>query len=128
MTALLAAAMIAALVHPAPLPLDPPKDGAAVGSVAFAIPSGDPVERWRPLVCSYSWPCGQAMAVMRCESTGDEHAYAAGNWGLYQINAVHAGRVGGDPHAFWNPETNVRIAHQLWRESGWAPWVYCGRV
>lgn len=64
--------------------------------------------------------------VMLCESSGNPDAYKADNFGLLQINAVHAPLVGGDPSAFYDPEINVRIAHQLWLASGMRPWVYCG--
>lgn len=75
------------------------------------------------IVCSYDWPCGQALSVMRCESSGDPMAYSAGNYGLFQLSAVHAGRVGGDPRAFFDAEVNVKTAFQIWTEQGWRPWA-----
>lgn len=57
-----------------------------------------------------------------CESGGDPNAYSQGNYGLFQLSQVHAGRVGGDATAFFDPATNVRIAAALWADSGWSPW------
>lgn len=48
---------------------------------------------------------------------------ANGNYGLFQIASVHAWRVNGDLNALLDPEVNVRVACQLWHESGWIPWA-----
>ena len=83
---------------------------------------------WTELVCNqgYEWPCDEAMAVLWCESRGAPGAYADGNYGLMQINAIHRRRVGGDLSQLYVPEVNVRVAHELWREQGWNPWRACG--
>lgn len=98
-----------------------------------------PIERtaaesiYDDLVCSYSWDCGRALRVMFCESTNNPRAYAAGNYGLMQINAIHASRAGGSLEALYDPETNIDIAHQLYLAAraqggtGFEPWAYCGR-
>lgn len=78
------------------------------------------------MVCSYSWNCSQALAVMSCESTNNPLAYAAGNYGLFQVNRIHAWRVGGNVEALYDPATNIRVAHDIYRERGWAPWAHCG--
>ena len=76
------------------------------------------------LVCSYPWPCGEALSVMRCESGRDPGAYSNGNYGLFQINAVHAWRVGGDLSQLFEPEVNVRVAYEIWLDNaGWRPWA-----
>ena len=113
MTALLVGALL--FVHP---PVEPLKDGHVVGTIPLSVHS---------LVCTYDWPCHQALAVMRCESTDNPHAYAAGNYGLFQINAIHARRVRGGLDALYDPRENVRVAHEIWREQGWRPWAHCGR-
>lgn len=64
--------------------------------------------------------------VLLCESSGDPRAYAAGNYGLLQINGIHSHLVGGDPSALYDPETNIRIAHDLWLSRGYRPWPVCG--
>lgn len=81
---------------------------------------------YREMICSYSWDCQKALRVANCESTMNSNAYAANNYGLFQVNGVHAARVGGDPTAFYDPETNVAIAYQLYLERGWQPWGFCG--
>lgn len=81
------------------------------------------------LICSYDWPCSEALGVVygnaRCpwgESSGDPSAIYGANYGLFQVNAVHSWRVGGDVGALLDPEVNVMIAYQIWSEQGWAPW------
>ena len=110
MSLIAAAAMVAALSQPA------------------APPSLQEPRAYEDVLCGYpDWDCAKAYRVMLCESSGNPYAYAAGNYGLLQINAVHARRVGGDPTAFYDPAVNIEIAHQLWQERGWQPWGYCGR-
>lgn len=76
------------------------------------------------LICSFGWPCGQALAVAWCESKFDAGAYNAGNIGLFQVNAVHVGRVpGGDPAALFDPAVNVAVAYAIWADQGWGPWA-----
>jgi hypothetical protein len=65
-----------------------------------------------------------AGAIVRCESNGIPNVVSRTNdWGLFQINAVHRGRVGGDLNKLLDPETNVRVASILWREQGWGIWT-----
>ena len=82
------------------------------------------------LIISYDWPCDEALGVVygnaRCpygESTGDPNAYSGGNYGLYQINAIHAARVGYDLGRLFDPATNIGVAYGLWLERGWQPWA-----
>lgn len=94
-------------------------------AVAVGLALLTQVQSQRPyedLVCSYAWPCDQAMRVMLCESRGNPLANGAGNRGLFQINSVHARRVGGDLEALFDPEVNVAVAFQIWSEQGWRPW------
>lgn len=42
--------------------------------------------------------------------------------GAFQINSVHKGKVGNLSKLF-DLETNVRVAAQIKRESGWSAWV-----
>jgi soluble lytic murein transglycosylase-like protein len=83
-----------------------------------------PAQQWEPLVARYPWPVAEALSVLRCESEGDAAAYRDGNYGLFQINAIHAWRVGGDLSALFDPATNVRVAFEVWRDNaGWGPWA-----
>lgn len=44
------------------------------------------------------------------------------DYGLCQINQVHRKRVGGDLQKLLDPETNIRVASDIWREQGFSPW------
>lgn len=59
---------------------------------------------------------------MHCESRGEPLADNSGNRGLFQINVIHYRRVGGQVSLLWDPEVNVRVAHEIWVEQGWRPW------
>ena len=93
----------------------------------------------RALICEYDWPCAEALAVVygptppnrdapigcpNGESGGDPWAVGGTSRGLFQVNgAAHAGRVGGDLDALFDPATNVRVAYAIWRDNaGWGPW------
>ena len=43
------------------------------------------------------------------------------DYGLWQINSIHTSLL--DAHDWRDPAGNARMAHALWRESGWSPWV-----
>ena len=77
---------------------------------------------YRDLVCSFDWPCEKAIRVMFCESRYDPQAYSQGNYGLYQINAIHRARVGGDLQSLYTPSVNIAVAYAIWSEQGWRPW------
>lgn len=98
-----------------------------IAALIVAVPTT--ASPYDDLVCAphHVWPCGQALQIMECESTNDPRALKAGNYGLFQINQVHAPRVNWDLDALFDPETNIRVAHELYRASGWGPWRYCSR-
>jgi len=75
------------------------------------------------LICSYDWPCQEALTVMDCESKGDPRAYNDGNHGLFQVSAVHGWRVDWNLEALFDPAVNTRVAHDIWKEQGWGPWA-----
>ena len=95
-----------------------------------AQPSQPGVEQWRPLVAKY-FPADQvdnALAVMGAESSGLADATCNNtngsiDRGLFQINSVHSGRVAGNLDSLYDPETNVRIAGEIFSGQGWHPWV-----
>jgi soluble lytic murein transglycosylase-like protein len=78
------------------------------------------------LICSYSWSCDEAVAVARCESGLRAGAVSpdGANYGLFQVNRVHAYRVGGNVYALLDAETNVATAFAIYRDAGysWSPW------
>lgn len=76
------------------------------------------------LICSYGWPCEEALAVARCES-GLQPGVASpdgANLGLFQINVVHSARVGGDLQSLYDPAINTSVAYAIWLDQGWGPW------
>lgn len=53
-------------------------------------------------------------------------AYAANNYGLFQINGIHVGMTPNHSlEDLYDPEINVEIAYRLYQAQGWTPWVYC---
>lgn len=127
-------ALIVLPIHsPAPLP---EASDLLSGVLDSAVPKLDSVygrmERPAPptvsgieaLICArFTTNCAAAVRVARCESTLNPRAYNAGNYGLFQINAVHARRVSGDLTSLYDAATNVRVAHAIWSEQGWRPWA-----
>ncbi len=70
----------------------------------------------------------QAKIVMACESGGNPSAKninrnGTQDSGLFQINDVHLGRVGGDRSRLMDPATNIKVAADIYKEQGWRPWV-----
>lgn len=86
------------------------------------------------MVCSFSWPCIEALNVMWCESGGRPDAW--NDWentadpydgvaGLFQMAVpLHSALIGGDP---FDPYLNARAAHELWTQSGWRHWAWVCR-
>ena len=74
----------------------------------------------------------QAVRIAHCESTlrHDAVSPGGGNWGLFQINTVHRGRVQAMGYT-WDqmllPLENARVAADIWAEQGWRPWT-CARI
>lgn len=94
------------------------------GGVGGAHASAPLVE----LLSRYSWPVAQALRVVQCESGGNAAAYNAGNYGLFQINAVHVEKVrrvtgSADLSLLFDPDVNAAVAYIIWSDSGWGPWA-----
>lgn len=77
-----------------------------------------------------------AVAVALAESGGNPYAHNGDSstgddsYGLWQINMI--GSMGPDRRKRFNlssnadlydPETNARVAHSLWKSNGWSPWT-----
>lgn len=119
---------------PAPVPASPtptpptpaPPTPAPKPAPAVQVPT-DGLEA---LVCSYSWPCQEALAVARCESGVDSAgrldgifaASSRSSYGLFQINSVHARRFPEFWESWMDPAKNTAWAFQIWSEQGWRPW------
>lgn len=72
----------------------------------------------------------QATRVAQCESSLNPAAVSpgGGNWGLFQINQVHAGQFEAVTGVPWSsvtdPYANARYAAWLYNQSGgWGPWT-----
>lgn len=89
--------------------------------------STQPQTQYDDLICSYEWSCTQARRIMWCESSGRTWVINQGNYGLMQINRIHAPEftVNNDPTEFLNPEFNIQVAFQLYQRRGWQPWQGC---
>lgn len=85
------------------------------------------VEQWRPLIAAH-FPASQvdtALCVVAWESAGDPSAknpYSSAR-GLFQILAsLWAPHYGVSTSALYDPETNTRIAADIWNTYGWDAW------
>lgn len=70
---------------------------------------------------------GIAASIALAESSGNpsaEHHNTNGStdYGLWQINSVHAGSYG-QPNSWLNPQTNAKVAYSLFKSQGFRPWV-----
>ncbi len=108
---------------PTPAPTRPPPAPAPSPTVVM------PADGLEALICSFAWPCQEALAVARCESGVDKagnldgaFAQSRSSYGLFQINAVHARRWSDFWDSWMDPTKNTQWAFQLWSEQGWRPW------
>ena len=76
-------------------------------------------------ICGYSWDCGTALRIARCESglRPDAVSYDGSSFGLFQIWQGHAYRWPDFWQAWADPARNTAWAHELWSEQGWWPWA-----
>jgi len=106
--------------------VDAPEPVRAVGEAAEG--SSMAADATRALVCSYDWPCEEALSVAWCESRHDPAAVSPDgqNWGLMQINESTWRPFFGE--ARWSQvleaEENVRMAWEIYQRAGmtWQPW------
>jgi len=81
-------------------------------------------------VRAYDWDQRTAYAICMAESGGVAHKDNAGlnrdgstDYGLMQINSVHADMVAGNLEALRDPEVNIKIAYSLSKAgTDWTPW------
>jgi len=75
-------------------------------------------------VCTYGWSCEQALRVMWCESGGKPWTIGRGvNYGLFQVNQIHARRIPDFWTAWMDAAKNTHWAYALWARQGWKPWA-----
>ncbi|MEO6197393.1 MAG: transglycosylase SLT domain-containing protein [Dehalococcoidia bacterium] len=108
---------------PTPAPTPAPTSAPTPAPAAFVAPPPVPTGGIEGLICSYAWNCQEALGVARCESGLRPTAIGGGsNYGLFQINQVHASRFPGFWELWSDPASNVSWAFQIWSASGWRPW------
>lgn len=81
-------------------------------------------------VKGYDWDIRTAYAICMAESGGIAHRDNAGlnrdgsvDYGLMQINSIHADMVAGDLERLRDPATNIKIAYSLSKGGqDWTPW------
>lgn len=102
---------------PVPVPVVVPTGG--VDSLRYV-----PYDELAGLVARYFGPAEvpNALRVAFCESTYNVLAYNAGNYGVFQINAIHWQKVNGPLERLYELDENVRVASVIWKEQGWGPW------
>lgn len=82
------------------------------------------------LAIKQAFPANQydkAVAVAKCESGLDPEAVSpgGGNWGLFQINKVHAPtlrKMGYQWSQITDPSVNAKLARAIYDQSGWKAW------
>lgn len=87
-----------------------------------------PPTQYDDLLCSYfTTNCAAARRIMWCESSGRAWVINQGNYGLMQINRIHAPEftINNDPNEFLDPEFNIQVAFILYQRRGWQPWSGC---
>lgn len=130
-TAAAPSATLAMMPTSTPVPTPVPATVPPTLAVPLDLPSSD-----QSLICSYPWPCDDAMRIFRgptrnCpngESTGNWGSHSRGNYGGFQIHcASHVDkieRVTGTRSCeqLYVPEVNVAVAYIIWADQGWGPW------
>lgn len=104
-------------------PATPTPVPASAATPASAKPPQLSSDALRALICSYPWPCEEALRVKWCESGSRWDAIGAGaNYGGFQINAIHANRIQDFWTSWMDPEKNTAWAFDIWSRQGWKPW------
>ena len=100
-----------------------------LGACAPGVQAGSPSVSQDAITRFFGPVADQAMRVADCESSLDPSAVSAGggNYGLFQINSVHADEfqaVTGQPWSnVLDPYANAAYAKYLYDSQGWGPWA-----
>lgn len=114
---------------PTPVPVPTIKSKSQPRLQPVAPPTWAPNSSLEAIAAHFDGPLyDQAVAVARCESTFDPNAIGGNNYGLFQINKVHAADwanvIGRDFWSSWmDPFANAAYARHLYDDQGWAPWA-----
>lgn len=80
-------------------------------------------DTYRDLFNQYDWPVSTAIAICEAESGGNTHALSpTEDYGLMQINQVHADMVDEDLTKLYDPATNIQVAYRIYSARGWSAW------
>jgi hypothetical protein len=85
-----------------------------------------PIEKY---ICEkFKSDCQLALAVAKAESGMKEEEIGVNrdgsiDMGIFQINSVHWSKNGCNPKSLLDAYKNVDCAYQIWKSSGWNPWV-----
>lgn len=60
----------------------------------------------------------ESNGVATASNWKDSHKGCDGSFGLMQIGCLH----GHDREELYDPATNIEVAYQLWKDSGFQPW------
>lgn len=110
----------------------PTEQKAVVEPAAVVIPQTQVqgCESYLPLIDKYDWNHDIAFAVMRAENGAcDPTRNNAGlnrdgsvDYGLFQVNSIHADMVQGDLTKLYDPATNIATAYRIYSGGGWKAW------
>jgi hypothetical protein len=105
---------------PEPTPAHTPEPTPAPTIPAYMLPP----EELKALICSYAWPCEEALRVKWCEAGNrwDSIGFGA-NYGGFQINSIHARRIPDFWTSWMDPAKNTAWAFDIWSRQGWKPWA-----
>lgn len=98
---------------------------ATTPAVTPAAPAPQPqgCDAYRSTFSQYSWNVNTAIAICKAESGGNTHALSpTKDYGLMQINSVHADMVSGDLSKLYDPTTNIQVAYRVYLSQGWRGW------
>jgi soluble lytic murein transglycosylase-like protein len=102
-----------------------------VGALALGVSACTPEQQAAVTIsATFGDHANEALAIAQCESSLNPNAVSRGNYGLFQINAVHKGLVASMGYSWdqiLDPGVNTAVAKRLYDEQGWGPWS-CKRV
>ena len=84
----------------------------------------DVLPDWRSTIARHfpEWATDEVVSVMMCESGGDANAVGGSSLGLMQINEPYHRDKLAPRESLFDPDVNMRVAAQIWRDSSWSAW------
>ena len=76
------------------------------------------------IIGRYDWDVNTATAIFMAESGLNPTSVSKTNrngtrdYGVAQINSIHKGKVSGDINQLLDPETNIRVAYEIYKGRG----------